>query len=198
MTMMDKGFSKLIMGNTFSTEELAKLKKLDDVDNNVFIKSDDLVICTANENHVNEIAELWANHAAIQYLSAPERYNFKFETKDWREFVRNKLNKKHNLLLVAHEEGEEEIKGFLYLQTITIPSSNLVLKGVVEDIYTKPQYRKLGIATKLLEVGISWSLKNYIKQIDLISLHNAKDVSEFYSKFLKSGNQSISLEVVTF
>ena len=49
--MIDKGFSKLIMENTFTTEEFAKLKKLDDVDNSVFVKHDDLIICTAGSIH---------------------------------------------------------------------------------------------------------------------------------------------------
>ena len=106
------------------------------------------------------------------------------------------LEKKNNLFLVAQDKGQYEVKGFLYLQTITIPSTNLILKGVVEDIYTKPQYRKQGIATKLLSIALDWSLKQDVKQIDFISLERARDLTEFCLKFLKSHDRNIDLNLV--
>ena len=179
------------------SDELAHLKNINDLDNKVNFTEDNLVICTANGSHVKEIAELWANLASIQQMYAPERYNFLPEGKDWQVFVRRKMEKNHNLLLVAHNKNETEIKGFLYLQAITIPSSDLVLKGVIEDLYTKPQYRRQNIASALLNVTISWSLKQNIKQIELISLTKSNDLIQFYLRFIKESKQEISFDLVT-
>ena len=180
-----------------SSDELANLKNINELDNNVTCIDGDLIVCTANDSHVKEIAELWANLASIQQMYAPERYNFLPEGKDWQVVVRRKMEKTHNLLLVAHNKNSAEIKGFLYLQSITIPSSDLVLKGVIEDIYTKPQYRRQDVASALLNVGIFWALKQKIKQIDLISLTRSNDLIQFYLRFLKESKQDINLDLVT-
>ena len=179
------------------SDELANLKNINELDNNISFIEGNLVVSTANEEHVKEIAELWANLATIQQIYAPDRYNFLPEGKDWRAFVRRKMEKTHNLLLVAHDKNEHEIKGFLYLQAITIPSSNLVLKGVIEDIYTKPQYRRQDIASTLLKVSIAWSLKQNIKQLELISLTRSNDLIQFYLRFIKESKQDINLDLVT-
>lgn len=181
--------------NLIEREELAQLKKINDINNFTEKQFGDLVICTANESHIKEIAELWANLATVQQMFAPERYNYSAEDKNWRIFVAKKLSKTNNLLLVAKNKGEYEIKGFLYLQTITIPSSDLVLKAVIEDIYTKPQYRKQNIGSMMLDVAIDWAKKHNIKQIDLITSLQIKDLSEFYSKVVKKISSGINLEL---
>ncbi len=189
----EKGIKK----DTSTLDKLANLKNINELDNNVSFIDGDLVVCTANEEHVKDIAELWANLASIQQMYAPERYNFLPEGKDWQVFVRRKMEKNHNLLLVAHNKNENEIKGFLYLQAITIPSSDLVLKGVIEDLYTKPQYRRQDIASMLLKVSISWALKQKIKQIELISLTRSNDLIRFYLRFIKESKQDINFDLVT-
>lgn len=178
-------------------EEPAKLKKVSDLDSYVSFNYGDLVICSANEGHLKELAELWANLAALQQLTAPQRYDFKLEEKNWQAFVTKKLNKKNNLLLVAHKIEEKEVRGFLYLQTITIPSSDLVLKAVIEDVYTKPQYRKQGIALKLLEVAATWAKKENIKQVDFVCLTKLKDSINLYESFSESLGKALNLELVT-
>lgn len=177
--------------------ELANLKKISEINNQIKSQFENLLITNAKESHIKEVAELWANLASIQQISLPDRYNFRQEGKDWREFVRRKLNKNHNLLLVAHEVGSIEVKGFLYLQTITLPSSDLVLKGVIEDIYTKPQYRKQGIATKLLDVAMNWAQSQGIKQVEFISSSKTKDLSTLFIKTLNKLKGTIDLELVT-
>ena len=179
-----------------SSDELANLKSINELDNNISFTEGDLVVCTASEEHVKEIAELWANLASIQQMYAPERYNFIPEGKDWRAFVRKKMEKNHNLLLVAHDKNSTEIKGFLYLQAITLPSSDLVLKGIIEDIYTKPQYRRQDIASVLLNVSVLWALKQNIKQIELISLTRSNDLIQFYIRFIKGSKLDIKLDLV--
>ena len=148
-----------------------------------------LVICSASDSHISEIAELWANLASIQQIYAPERYSFKGEGKDWRAFVRRKLSKEENLLLVVHDLGSKEIKGFLYLQCVKLPNSNVVVKGVIEDIYTKPQYRRMEIATKLLNVALKWAGKNGLKCVDMMSFKGPKDQEKFLT------NLNIRLDV---
>lgn len=179
-------------------DELANLKKVSEINNKVSTHFDKLVICSANESHVREVAELWANLASIQQMFLSDKYNFKHEGKDWRAFVRRKLSKNQNLLLVAHEAGSSEIKGFLYLQTITLPSSDLVLKAVIEDIYTKPQYRKQGIATKLLDTVLEWACSQNIKQVEFISSSKTKDLSSLFLKMFSKLKGTMNLELVTF
>ena len=178
-------------------EEPANLKKVSEVNNQVDIFFEELQITSANETHVREVAELWANLASIQQLHAPERFSFKNEIKDWQIFVRRKLEKKYNLLLVALNQGKTEVKGFLYLQIITLPSSDFVLKGIIEDLYVKPQYSNEGIATYLLDVSCEWALSQSIEQIDLICLTKPKDLQDFYLTYLKKFNKEITLDLIT-
>ena len=182
--------------NVNAHDELAKLKKISDLDNTVSVNIGELVISSADTSHVKEIAELWANLAAVQQLIAPERYSFKLEEKNWQSFVSKKLSKKNNLLLVAHNKDDNELRGFLYLQSITIPSSDLLLKAVIEDVYTKPQYRKQGIALKLLDVAVNWAYSQNIKQIDFVSLSKLKSSLNLYEKFTKSLDKSLNFELV--
>lgn len=182
--------------NKTNHNELANLKRVAEVNNFIEKNFDDLVIKTADESHVKELAELWANHACVQQIFAPQRYDFRSEGKNWQIFVSKKLLKQNNVLLVAQKKGEYEVRGFLYLQTVTIPSSDLILKGIIEDIYTKPQYRKQGLALKMLEVALEWASAQNIKQVDLISL-DSKGLSEFYSKALSKTKSELSLNLLT-
>ncbi len=185
---------KLIKGD--ASNEPANLKKISEVNNFVNVEFGNLVICSANEEHVKELGELWANLAAIQQVFAPQRYDFGTEGKDWQAFVKKKLSKEHNLLLVAQDKGCYEVKGFLYLQTIVIPSSDLILKGVTEDIYTKPQYRKQNIASKMLSVALNWTHEQNIKQVDFVSIDKTRGLSEFYTHFLSSCKPAVNLELL--
>lgn len=196
--MNNKGATKLIQANSLASDEVANLKRVSDIDNFISRTFNNLIINNASDNHVKEIAELWANLATIQQIISPARYNFKLEGKDWQVFVRKKLSKNNNLLLVAHDNNSSEIKGFLYLQTVTLPLSNLILKGVIEEIYTKPQHRKAGIANKLLEVAIEWANSQNVKQIDFIAPAESRDLIGFYSKTLNELNKNVNLELVTF
>ena len=192
----NKSISKQNLSEPITGDELANLKKVTDIDNNIKCEFGDLIICTADESHVKEVAELWANLACVQQIFAPQRYDFVAEGKNWQSFVRRKLSKKNNLLLVAHNKGSVEVKSFLYLQTVTIPSSDLILKGIIEDLYTKPQYRKQEVAFKLLDTATHWAQSQNIKQIDLIALSKTKDLFEFYSKILKRIEKNINLELL--
>ena len=188
---------KIEINKLITLDELANLKKISDIDNSVSCQFNDLKISTANEVHIKEVAELWANLASIQQIFAPERYDYKYEGKNWQEFVKRKLSKKQNLLLVAYKNDCFEVMGFLYLQTITIPSTDLVVKGAIEDIYTKPQYRKQGIASKLLDVGLDWVQKQNIKHVDFVLLMKARNLLEFSLKYIKRSNTEVKLDMVT-
>lgn len=183
--------------NKETSEDIAQLVKTSDIDNQVYSEGNNLVIETASENHKREIAELWANLAAIQQIVMPERYSFKGHSKEWHLLVEQKLTKKSHLLLSAHIKNEHEIRGFLYLQTITLPSSNLILKCMIEDLYTKPQYRTQGIATKLLNSALEWADKMNIRHADLISTTKSRDLSFFYLNYLKNFNGNIKAELIT-
>lgn len=193
-----KSLSEAVLNSGLHAENLPVLKAVADLDKDIISVFGNLIVANADETQIKEIAELWANHASIQYLNAPEKYNFSIEKKDWKKFVTVKLEKRNNLLLVAHDQGKEEIKGFLYLQTVLMPSSELILKGVIEDIYTKPQYRRQSIASKLLDVAIEWCIKNSISQVDLVSLKNTKDLSEFFKYYRELNSSNVELELVTF
>jgi ribosomal protein S18 acetylase RimI-like enzyme len=179
-----------------SNDELAKLTKISEINNLIEREFGEITIHTADESFIKELGELWANLASVQQLSDSQRYNFFAERKDWQQFVRNKIEKKNNLLLIARKKGNNEVRGFLYLQTITLPSSDLVLKGVVEDIYTKPQYRKQHIASQMLEVALLWAAKQNIKQIDLITLEKPNVLLSFYEKVLNRIKLDINIDLL--
>ena len=178
-------------------EQLSNLRNLSEINNRVEYSDEDLVISNPLESHIRELSELWANLATVQQIYAPERYDFRTEEKNWQVFVRDKMEKQHNLLLLAHGRDSSEVRGFLYLQTITIPSSNLVLKAVVEDIYTKPHHRRGSIARRMLDTALDWANNNNIKQVDLITLTRSKDLVQFYLKYIKESKCDINLELVT-
>ena len=192
--------SKLANKEIYAIDELANLKKIDEINNSIACEFGDLVIRTSSDNDIKEITELWANLATVQQIYAPDRFSFNSCGKDWQAFVKRKISKKYNLLLVAHKKGDAEIRGFLYLQTITLPSSDLVLKAVIEDIYTKPQYRRQGIASKIMDVSLEWASNQSVKQVDFITLTNEKikGLSAFYSRFQNKFKENVNLELVTF
>ena len=190
-------FSTFKPSSELEEEHLSNLKSLSEINNQVLVADEDLIISNPNQSHIRELSELWANLATVQQIYAPERYDFKSEEKNWQVFVKNKIEKQHNLLLVAQGKDSPEVKGFLYLQTITIPSSNLVLKAVIEDIYTKPQHRRGRIANKMLDIALNWAKMHNIKQIDLITLTRSKDLIQFYLKYIKETKLDINLELVT-
>lgn len=177
-------------------DKIADLTKVSDVDHNISFEFGNLIISNPKEEHIPELAELWANLATIQQLNNPVRYCFKREDKNWQNVVRHKMSKSQNLLLVATTKDSPEVKGFLYLQTVTIPSSDLIIKGFIEDLYTKPQHRRKGIAHKMLEVAMCWSKLHGFKQIELVSLLNSKDVISFYESFKQLQEKEIDLELV--
>ncbi|GEM_PF-3334234 len=182
--------------NPASSDELARLTKISEINNVIEHEFGEIIIHTVNQTVIKELGELWANLASVQQLSDSNRYNFFTERKDWQQFVRNKVEKKNNLLLVARKKNDNEVRGFLYLQTITLPSSDLVLKGVIEEIYTKPQYRKQRIASQMLEVALDWAAKQNIKQIDLVTLEKANVLSSFYEKALNKIKFDINIDLL--
>lgn len=196
-SLSKENLSDLISTDFSSSDEIAKLKRVSDIDNFIERTFGDLIIKTVDKTHVKELAELWANLASLQQLYDSARYNFHSERKDWQVFVENKISKKNNLLLVAHKANNSEIMGFLYLQTIALPSSDIVFKGVLEDIYTKPQFRRQNVASNLIEVGLEWLQNQGIKQISLISLNNTKQLKLFYGNVFKKLNEEMSIELVT-
>lgn len=191
-----QNFSEVIRDELLFRDNIAALKKVTDIDNYVNCEYEDLIISSAKEEHIREVAELWANLASVQQIFAPHRYNFKAEGKDWQLFVKKKLSKKNNLLLVTHANNDTEIRGFLYLQTVTLPSSDLVLKGIIEDIYTKPQYRQQKTASNLLEASLNWALRQKVKHVDLIALTRTKDLLEFYLSFINQFKKNIDLKLL--
>ena len=54
-----------------ASDKLANLKSITELDNNISFVEGNLVVSTANESHVKEVAELWANLASIQQMYAP-------------------------------------------------------------------------------------------------------------------------------
>ena len=188
---------ELVSENRQDIDQMSNLKSISEIDNSMFYSEDNLIICNPDESHLKELSELWANLATVQQIAAPERYNFRTEEKNWQIFVRKKIEKLHNLLLISRSRNSPEVTGFLYLQSITIPSSNLILKAVIEDIYTKPQHRRARIASRMLDVALNWALKNNIKQVDLITLTKSKDLIQFYLKYIKESKHDLNLELIT-
>jgi GNAT superfamily N-acetyltransferase len=195
--MNEKGENMKVENMSQSSEELANLKNVNQIDNSFHAEIGDLEITSAKEEHINELAELWANLATIQRLNMPDRFSFEGEGKNWREFVKKKIDRKQNLFLVIKKKGEYEVRGFLYLQSIKLPMSELILKGIIEDVYIKPQYRKQGLASLLMNAALDWSSQHNIKQVDCITFEKAKDLNGFVNSFSSEYKGDVDFKLVT-
>lgn len=181
---------------SYMTEQVIQLKNINDIDKDVYFEFGDLIISSVKEEHMSELAELWANHATIQQIFAPNRYNFRFEGKNWRDFVRRKMDKNQNLLLVATKKGSPEVVGFLYFQSLTIPPSDFIVKGVIEDIYTKPHHRKQSIATNMLKSAMTWAEKHNILSVDVVSMTTTPNISDSIKRLINRSKQNVNLELI--
>ena len=72
------------------------------------------------------------------------------------------------LALVATEEGREEIRGMMTLQTV-VSTATGTLSGWVEDVVIDPDFRGKGIGTALLNHAEEWALSNGITRLQLLA-----------------------------
>ena len=94
-------------------------------------------------------------------------------TKKWVKAVLT--SKKRNLVLIAEENGK--IAGFIIAHYLTD-----VEESILSDIYVKADYRRKGIATKLLREYERISKKNNIKDVTELVLVTNKKMQQFTEK----------------
>jgi len=84
----------------------------------------------------------------------------------YSKYLERKFSEKSTKLLVATQNGE--MVGFmLCLLSPNAPIFKEKTIGVVSDVYVCPEFRKRGVAKKMLKVAIRWFHKNKVTSVQL-------------------------------
>lgn len=73
------------------------------------------------------------------------------------------------------EDGE--VVSSLYLYTVKLPSRKL---GVIEEVWTKEEYRRQGRATRLIERALKMAKKLRLDCVELTVRQDKPEIQEFY------------------
>lgn len=96
-----------------------------------------------------------------------------------------------NILFIAKDN--DKIIGYIYLKLLSANDNLSIYNETKCDaLYVLEDYRKLGVATKLLNEGIKWSKSNNAKYINLNVLSENKNALDLY---IKNGFSEISKQL---
>ena len=95
-----------------------------------------------------------------------------------KDYFKNVIKNKNNILLCYEEDTI--IKGYIFFKIINTNNNNGYL---IDGLYVIEEYRKNGIATKLLESGLNILNDTNVKFIDINVLSNNKSAINLYKKF---------------
>lgn len=107
--------------------------------------------------------------------NTPELYGGSYEKDAYskEEIKENLKGRKTDFVLIAEEEGRRMI-GFLLAEI-----SKKRKYSYLENLYVKQNYRKKGVASKLMEIYEDECKKKKIKEITLLTLKTNKDMNLF-------------------
>lgn len=74
-------------------------------------------------------------------------------------------------------EKDGEVVSSLILYTVDLPSRYL---GVIEEVFTKPEYRGLGLSTKLIGQALDFGRELGLDCIELTVRQDNEKVQQFY------------------
>jgi glucosamine-phosphate N-acetyltransferase len=128
----------------------------------------------------------------ITLLSQLSYCTTSIKKKEWNDFFQDLQNNKHHFIFVIEDHEKKQI-----IASITLLIENKVLRnfgkvGHIEDLVVDKNYRKLGLAQKLIEYCISISKTKY--HCYKVILNCDESLKEFYKKFsFKQKNIEMSL-----
>lgn len=136
------------------------------------------------------------NELLTKLIKSEKKYNNnineKYEVTEWFEKV---YNEKYNTIYVA--KIENKIVGYIYCKINSIDNGpTLKREGLIDGLYVEEEYRKQGIATKLMEAAKEWAKKMEIKYVFLNVLEENKNAMNLYLKNeFKNFERKLKLEL---
>jgi GNAT superfamily N-acetyltransferase len=101
--------------------------------------------------------------------------------KQSKDYYLNALNdESHTAILVFDDDEFVGTGGISYFRVMPTFCNNTGQKAYIMNMYTRPEYRKRGIASKTLEVLVEDALKRGIRAISLEATDMGRPVYEKY------------------
>jgi len=91
------------------------------------------------------------------------------------------LNSEKDCVLVAHMPGDNKVLGFCSVQTL-ISTAEGGWVGLLEDLIVAADFRKQGIASKLVAEAVAWADAQGLKRLQLLADKNNGLALDFYQK----------------
>lgn len=102
--------------------------------------------------------------------------------KTYRKFLETSLNSEDKILLVAEDNGKLLGYAVAEIQTRS-PIFKISKNGYINDVFVLEEFRKLGVASKLLVEIKNWFKAKDVKYIELAVLANNEIGKKTWAKF---------------
>lgn len=140
-------------------------------------------ILTAKSEHMEHLLQM-----------ASDLWKEDYSEMEMKSFFNEAINSdKHKILLYVADSIPSAFI-FLSIRTDYVEGAESSPTGYLEGIYVKPEFRKAGIASKLLKAGEDWLKEKGIKQIGSDAYIDNKTSHQFH---FKSGFKEVG-RLVTF
>jgi ribosomal protein S18 acetylase RimI-like enzyme len=135
------------------------------------------MIRRANKEDANKLDELLTMLIHDERKEYDNNINPNFVVKNW--YIKY-IDDESRLLLLDEEDGK--ITAFIYGYVVN--EDNIILKkrSVLDALYVIKEYRKLGIADKLVKEFIKWSEEKDAKYFEVSVMTNNKVAKHLYEK----------------
>ena len=129
----------------------------------------ELKIIRANKNHINGVSILFDLYRQF--------YKYKKDFKNSKNYIHNRIVNDESIIFICIEN--EKIVAFVQLYE-TFDSLNLNKKIVLYDLYVLKNYRKLGIAKRLMNKSKDFAINNNFSRIELSTSINNYSAQKLY------------------
>lgn len=122
----------------------------------------------ATKNDIDELIKLRIAYMIDDFGSVSDKERNAME-KQLPDYFNRKLGTEL-IAFVARDKEKDEIVSVAYLHIIEIPANSILLNGLYGDVlsvYTKEEYRKQGICTKIMKNLVEYGKKMGLERIDL-------------------------------
>lgn len=135
----------------------------------------------ANSADIPQMLPLWRYlidiHAPLERM---------FETTEGAEdkfaaFIGSLLGKENYLVAVAEEEGK--LAGYVVAHVSQTPEVFVLRRRMyVQDMVVDPEYRRQGVARKLMDLVLDFAKNRQVEKIDLLVAVQNEDANKFWQK----------------
>ena len=132
----------------------------------------------------------------LTLLINDEKQYDKFINQDYKvkDFYINKIPHQNNFIFVA--EKNNEIVGYIYGYVLESDNVYVCDGAKLDALFVKVDYRKLGIADRLIQEFINWVKDNDLKYVEVnVMLNNTKALNLYKKYNFKELKANLTLEI---